>query len=197
MGPKEIGTPKIENGIVTELNFSTDNATDISPVRALVRLKSLWWLAFGSGKKARLSDLSPLGGMGLTFLNCNDSQVTDLSPLKGMPLSTLYCTGTAVNDLSPLQGMQKLTLLACHGTPVSDLSPLQGLPLKKLHVGQTRVTDVSSLAACKTLTELYVRGTKVTPDSVAALQKACPTARSNGTIRRSPPHRPARSSRLL
>ncbi len=176
MGPKEIGTPKIENGIVTELNFSTDNATDISPVRALVRLKSLW-CGVGSGKKARLSDLSPLGGMGLTFLNCNDSQVTDLSPLKGMPLSTLYCTGTAVNDLSPLQGMQKLTLLACHGTPVSDLSPLQGLPLKKLHVGQTRVTDVSSLAACKTLTELYVRGTKVTPDSVAALQKALPNCK--------------------
>ncbi len=103
MGPKEIGTPKIENGIVTELNFSTDNATDISPVRALVRLKSLW-CGVGSGKKARLSDLSPLGGMGLTFLNCNDSQVTDLSPLKGMPLSTLYCTGTAVNDLHRCKG---------------------------------------------------------------------------------------------
>jgi len=173
MGQKEIGTPKIENGMVTELNFSTENATDISPVRALVGLKSLW-CGVSSGKKGRLSDLSPLGGMGLTFLNCNDSQVTDLSPLKGMPLSTLYCTGTVVTDLSPLQGMQKLTLLACHGSPVSDLSPLQGLPLKKLHVAQTRVTDVSPLAACKTLTELYVRGTKVTPASVAALQQVLP-----------------------
>ena len=32
-------TPKIENGVVTELGFVTDNVTDISPVRALAGLK--------------------------------------------------------------------------------------------------------------------------------------------------------------
>ena len=31
----ETGTPKIENGVVTEIGFITDNVTDISPVRAL------------------------------------------------------------------------------------------------------------------------------------------------------------------
>ena len=35
------GTPKIENGVVTELGFVTDNVTDISPVRALAGLKTL------------------------------------------------------------------------------------------------------------------------------------------------------------
>ena len=33
------GTPKIEKGVVTEFGFSTDNVTDISPVRALAGLK--------------------------------------------------------------------------------------------------------------------------------------------------------------
>ena len=31
----------IENGVVTELQFLTDNVTDISPVRALAGLKAL------------------------------------------------------------------------------------------------------------------------------------------------------------
>ncbi|MCE9608354.1 MAG: protein kinase, partial [Planctomycetia bacterium] len=35
------GTPKIENGVVTECSFVTDNVTDISPVRALLGLKTL------------------------------------------------------------------------------------------------------------------------------------------------------------
>ena len=41
MGYEGKATPKIENGVVTELGFCTDNVTDISPVRALVGLKSL------------------------------------------------------------------------------------------------------------------------------------------------------------
>ena len=40
-GWEEKGTPKIENGVVTEIGFVTDNVTDISPLRALVGLKVL------------------------------------------------------------------------------------------------------------------------------------------------------------
>jgi hypothetical protein len=59
--------PKIENGVVTELRFVTDNVTDISPVRALSKLKALW--CYGSYRASgRLSNLSPLKGMPLTFL---------------------------------------------------------------------------------------------------------------------------------
>ncbi len=64
------GTPKIENGVVTEFGFVTDNVTDISPVRALAGLMESelrWQLGTAKGK---LSDLSPLRGMPLTSLNC-------------------------------------------------------------------------------------------------------------------------------
>src|SRR5262249_862274 len=54
--------PKIENGTVLELVFSTDQVTDISPLRALAGLK--WLRCDGSvGGKGRLSDLWPLKGM--------------------------------------------------------------------------------------------------------------------------------------
>ena len=39
--PDGQGTPEIENGVVTGFGFCTDNVTDISPVRALERLRSL------------------------------------------------------------------------------------------------------------------------------------------------------------
>ncbi|HEX4132581.1 MAG TPA: SUMF1/EgtB/PvdO family nonheme iron enzyme [Pirellulales bacterium] len=79
------GTPRIENGVVTELGCVSDNVLDISPVKALVGLKSLSCSGSTSGK-SRLSDLSPLAGMKLASLYCCNSQVSDLSPLRGMAL---------------------------------------------------------------------------------------------------------------
>ncbi len=122
-GDQGRATPKIENGVVTEFRFFTDNVTDISPVRALVGLKFLHCGGSGSGK-GLLSDLSPLNGMPLTTLICANTQVSDLSPLQGMKLTNLDCYGTLVSDLSPLQGMP-LIGLNCAGTKILDLSPLK------------------------------------------------------------------------
>ena len=103
-------TPKIENGgVVTGWNFSTDEVTDISPVRALAGLRTLelWRQTRGKGQ---LADLSPLKDMKLTHLHCGSTKVSDLSPLKDMKLTSLVCSDTQVSDLSPLKGM-KLTNL--------------------------------------------------------------------------------------
>ena len=189
------GVPKIVGGVVTELAFFMDNMTDISPVRALVGLKVL---SCGSTSgRGRLSDLSPLEGIKLTSLSCHNTDVSDLSPLRAMPLTILGFAGTQVSDLSPLTGM-KLTALMCEVTPVSDLSPLRGMPLTQLTCGVTqisdlaplkgmplttlscigtKVSDLSSLKDCKGLKTLTVKKTKVTPASVAALQKALPNCK--------------------
>jgi hypothetical protein len=150
---KMVGGPVIENGVVTELSFLTDNVSDISPVRALVELKGLG--CSGRAGKSKLSDLSPLEGMELMLLYCFGTQVSDLSPLKGMKLTGLYCTGTQVSNLSPLKGM-KLTGLYCTGTRVSDLSPLSSMP---------------------SLGSLSLNAAKVAPASVAALQEALPNCK--------------------
>jgi Leucine-rich repeat (LRR) protein len=102
--------------------------------------------------KGILSDLSPLAGMTLTELGCNDCKVSNLSPLKGMPL----------------------TELRCGATQVSDLSPVKGMPLEFLECSETTVFDLSPLESCKSLKHLIVIQAKVTPAGVAALQKALP-----------------------
>jgi serine/threonine protein kinase/Leucine-rich repeat (LRR) protein len=169
------GTPKIENGVVTDFGIITDDVTDISPVRAFAGLKQLAVSGEGDLKtKARLSDLSPLQGMALTNLNVNAyPNLSDLSPLRGMPLTQLSVSRSKVSDLSPLAGM-KLNSLYCFENPISDLSPLAGMPLSRLNINRTQVFDLLPLHECKQLTRLSVSETKVTPAAVAALQKALP-----------------------
>jgi hypothetical protein len=78
-------THKIEDGVVTEFGFITDNVKDISPVKALTGLKALDCKG-SDHHKGKLADLSPLKDMRLTTLNCRFTQVSDLSPLKGLRL---------------------------------------------------------------------------------------------------------------
>ena len=138
------GTPRIENGVVTEVWFYSDGVTDISPIRALVGLKVLNCRGTGDVNKNKFSDLSPLQGLKLTKLICDHTKITDLSPLAQMPLTILDCASTPLASLSPLKGMP-LTMLWCNGTLVSDLSPLEGMPLTFLHIGETKVIDLSPL----------------------------------------------------
>ena len=142
-------TPTIENGVVTELAFLTDNVTDLSPVRALPGLMSLNCQGSGDGT-GRLSDLSPLKGMSLTSLNCGRNRVSDLSPLKGMPLTRLICTDTPVSDFSPLKDLPLKELYcdfqlkrdaedpALNQDPANDQRPADGGGLEIVHCGRPR-----------------------------------------------------------
>ena len=140
------GAPLIENGVVTQFGFDnvngTRNVTDISPLRALEGLNSLWCGLAGNGQ---LADLSPLAGMHLLILVCPYTRISDLSPLSGMKLELLDCNGAPVSDLSPLKGMP-LTYLCVVNTQVSDISILQGMTsLKRLMIDNTHVTDLRPL----------------------------------------------------
>ncbi|SRR5579883_31061 len=172
----------IRDGKVWQLGFLTDRVTDISPVRAL---KGLKWLDCGGSapRKGRLSDLTPLRGMRLMRLRCEESQVTDLEPLRGMPLEYLHVHDTGVVSLSPLEGM-KLISLTIQSTPVTDLKPLRGMPLtwldlygvrgvtdllplkgmplEYLNVSGLSVTDATALGSLKTLRWLILDDTKIT-----------------------------------
>ncbi|MBA4017762.1 MAG: hypothetical protein C0483_11360 [Pirellula sp.] len=170
------GTPKIVNGVVMEIAFNTDRVVDISPVRALTGLTRLGCSGINANVLGKLSDLSPLSDMKLTALTCAYNPVSDLSPLNWMPLTMLIMNGTQVTDLSPLRGM-KLRLLHCGTTQVSDLSALEGMPLLTLWCDQTAVSDLTPVEKFKDLKLLSVLQTKVTPASVAALQKALPNCK--------------------
>jgi hypothetical protein len=152
-------TRGVENGVVTEVQFITDNVTDISPVTALIGLKGL--ACYGSGEgKGKLSDLSSLMGMQLTALGCYNTKVSNLMPLKGMPLTKLRFSDTPVLDMLPLTGM-KLTMLGCEDTPAFDLSPLRGMPLRTLYCCNTEVLDLSPLESMN-LTEVCFTAMRIT-----------------------------------
>jgi serine/threonine protein kinase len=132
-----------DGGVITELQFFSDDVDDISPLRALDGLKKLE--CFGSNwGKGILEDLSPLEGLKLTALDCSGTRVDDLSPLKSMPLATLTCSGTPVKDLSPLAGMA-LTTLGLDGTQVSDLTPIKDLQVSTLRIAASKVTNLAPL----------------------------------------------------
>jgi Leucine-rich repeat (LRR) protein len=151
-------THKSKDGIVTELRFVTDKVTDLAPVRALPGLTSLGCSGTGLWS-GRVSDLAPLKGMKLIYLECSYTKVSDLAPLKDMPLTSLILFNTAVSDLAPLQDM-KLTILGCGSTKVADLAPLKSMPLTLLIFNSTKVADLAPLKGMP-LTILDFDDTKV------------------------------------
>lgn len=136
---------RIDRGNVVQFGYvSTAPEIDIWPIRALSRLKELSCSTPGSQGKRGVRDLSPLAGLPLTYLDCNNTNVSDLSPLAGMQLGYLNCNQTNVIDLTPLKGMP-LGNLACGFTEVSDLSPLEGMPLRSLACHNSNISDLSPL----------------------------------------------------
>ena len=168
---------KIDGDVVTELTVFRGNATDLSPVRALIGLRSLGWDQ-KEGAPGILSDLSPLKDMKLTSLVLRQVPVSDLSPLKDMKLTslsliqthvsdlaplkdnatiiTLNVSGLKLSDLSPLKDNRTLTTLNVHSTKVTDLSPLKDTLLTSLNFGRTGVKDLSPLKGLKLTTLKFV-----------------------------------------
>lgn len=151
-------------GKVTELRIESAALGDIAPLRALRGLTKLQ-LVCEHPNRSRISDLTPLKGLPLTYLQCDHAGVRDLKPIKdlklaalyldgnpvedltplaGMPLSTLQLSYSGIKDLGPLKGM-RLSRLRIDGTAVADLTPLQGMPLIGLMLENTKVTDFAPL----------------------------------------------------
>ena len=152
-------TPTIQNGDVTDLQFTTDHVKDISPVRALVRLRRLLMMGTQPGAGS-LADLSPLKGMSLNCLNLMNNNVSDLTPLRGMKLERLMLWSWWGSDLTPLEGMP-LKWLNCGGRGQRlDLTPLVGAPLESLCVNLTQVSDLAPLKDMP-LTDLLCQNTLV------------------------------------
>jgi Leucine-rich repeat (LRR) protein len=146
LNPKFDGkeTHKIEGGAVTEFAISTAGVTDITPLKALRQLRRLSLTPWTATQRGTLVELSPLAGLPLTSLRCQNNPVGDLSPLKGMPLTMLNCGNSQVADLAPLTDM-RLAVLWCNNTAVKELGPLEGMPLVVLWCNNTPITDLSPL----------------------------------------------------
>lgn len=101
---------------VTVFTLRTDKVQDISPVRALEKLKTLGFMSTAG----MLEDISPLKGLKLESLDCGANRIKDLSPLKGMPLKLLLLGENPVVDLTPLKDLPLETLEIKNLDKVSD-----------------------------------------------------------------------------
>ncbi|QDU25638.1 Serine/threonine-protein kinase PknB [Anatilimnocola aggregata] len=143
--------PVLNGGAVFGIRLRLDNLRDVSPVRAFAKLYVLDLVASDNQRKP-FSDLSPLRGMPISFLNVCHSNVTDLSPLIGMPLTSLN-----IGD-----------------TPTADLTPLSNSPLSRLFCGYTKIVDLRPLLTCKNLTLIEGEKNNLDPAGVAAVKQAFP-----------------------
>jgi Leucine-rich repeat (LRR) protein len=82
--------------------------------------------------QTQVADFSPLEGMPLEQIRCQDSPLTSIEALAGAPLKGLECHRTSVADLSPLRGNQTLHGLNVIHTKITDLSPLLETPSIKV-----------------------------------------------------------------
>jgi hypothetical protein len=69
--------------------------------------------------------------MQLTFLSISGTSVTDLTPLQGMPLQWLEAISLNIRDFSPLKGMPLEVLELRESTGPLDLSVFKGAPLPR------------------------------------------------------------------
>ena len=133
--------PEVESDAIVGLKFTSNAVSDLTPLRALPKLRRL--KATGSGPiKGKLADLTPLKDLPLELLWVWDNPISDLSPLQRMPLTDLELGGCAfLSDLKPLRGLPLRTLVI-QKTAVADLTPLAGMPLESLRYEATPVKDV-------------------------------------------------------
>ena len=162
----KIESHKVEGTAVTELSLSSEQITDISPIKALKNLRVLRCAGAAWDKRGKLSDISALASLPLVKLDCSINMISDLSPLKGMPLEVLtltnnkkinlgslpsglplkelYLEGSQITDLAPLADF-KLTRLSVAYNAINDLTPLKDMPLRSLAIGFTDVQDLSPI----------------------------------------------------
>jgi hypothetical protein len=136
----------VEDGMVTELSFSSVGVNNLWPLCALQHLRVLRCDGDAAGKRrGDLRDLSPLAELSeLEEVNCSWTDVADLKPLSELHLKVLRCANTRVENLTALKGLP-LIELDFAATGVSDLTPLSGMPLQSLRCNETRVRDLRPL----------------------------------------------------
>ncbi len=145
----------LRESAVAEFYIFTDEVADIRPVSAFRELKTFYAVGREQMGKGKLTDISPLAGLGLgvLFLHGNpnlqnfevvkgmrgllqlEAGETKIDSVDGLPTSLKYLTvsRSAVRDLTPLRKMTRLDTFNCLGCAVESLEPLSKLPVEVLY----------------------------------------------------------------
>jgi internalin A len=111
--------PLLDKPLLRDVDVSETNVTHISKFSWLPNLCNL---------RADKTAVANLGGWNpdsaITSLSLGHTQVTDLSPLAGTRLRWLNVSDTPISDLTPIDGLRSLAGLLFSRTEVSSLEPV-------------------------------------------------------------------------
>ncbi|KAA1193985.1 leucine-rich repeat domain-containing protein [Pseudohalioglobus sediminis] len=160
-----------------ELDDFENELIDLSPLQALVRLRTL--ALVGNGDDDTFRDTSHLGEQltampDLESLDLSRNAIDDLSPLavalaQLKRLTQLNLFANQISDLRPLSALHKLTSLNLLGNQIEDIGPLAAMTrLRFLELSGNSITDLRPLAELKELTTLNTIGSPI--DDISPLQ---------------------------
>jgi len=89
-----------------EINFQSCHISSLDGIQNLNKLEKV---TIDQGNF--ITDLSPLNGLKLKYLDVSFNDINDLSPLAGLPLEYLNIEGTNITDLYPIMGITTLKKL--------------------------------------------------------------------------------------
>jgi len=148
-----------------ELDFSSNDVSDISPLSTMARLKEL------NFAQNRVSDITPLANLSyLQSLTISDNQISDISILTDLThLRELTFEGIEVSDISILADLTDLTSLNFSDNEISDISILADLTdLTSLNFSDNEISDISILADLTHLTSLNFSDNEISDISMLA-----------------------------
>lgn len=142
---------------LTYLDCDDKGVATLAGVEQLTALQGL------GAQGGSITDLSPVKGLDLEWVDLTSNQIEDVSPLAGNPnLYTLVLNDNLIEDLSALTDLPSLRILGLAENIVEDVSPLATFTtLEELELGANWITDVTALAGLQRLEGLYLEANEL------------------------------------
>lgn len=139
--------------VIRNLNLTSQNISDISPLASLTNLRNLQLY------NNQISDISPLRNLKeLTYLQLGYNPIANISALSELAnLEFLSSIRTKLTDISALKELTKLRELQLGENQISNIESLAGLTnLNRLDLSHNEISDITPLNNLKNLLELDV-----------------------------------------
>lgn len=139
--------------VIRNLNLTSQNISDISPLASLTNLRNLQIY------NNQISDISPLRNLTeLTHLQLGYNPIADITPLSELVnLQFLSLIRTKLTDISALKGLTELRELRLAENKISNIQPLAGLTnLNRLDLSHNEISDITPVQNLTDLLELDI-----------------------------------------
>lgn len=157
------------------INYSADNAVDLSFLKQLPALKSFTFL----NEECDL-DISVLGELtNLESLTLITWSITDISPLENLTNLTSLTISSSLNDMAPISKLTNLRTLVIPYNNCDDsvIAPL--VNLEYLDISNNKLSDVYSLYNMKNLSFIDLEGNPIPSMQIEELKHALPSCEIN------------------